>query len=91
MTVRDHMKQAGYDPDTAWNVDYLRRWPEIGMMECEKAEIKTFRCRPALYEEEMLGVEAVAVVRFSDGYDHPLYFGGDITASITAYFPIAAP
>lgn len=80
------MKRAGYDPDTAWNADYLRHWPEIGSMECNKVEIRTFTCMPTPFQE-MLAVETIAIVPFTDGYDHPLYFG-DISSSVTAYFPI---
>ena len=34
MTVLDHMKAAGYDPNTARNADDLRRMG-AGTMECE--------------------------------------------------------
>lgn len=86
MTVREHAKAAGYDPTLAWNADML--WPEEGTMECGKVEIRTFSCLPSRYDGEMLGVEVIAVVPFTDGYEHPLYFGGGIEARITLYFPL---
>lgn len=45
MTVLDHMKAAGYDPNTARNADDLRRMG-AGTMECESIQLRTFRCRP---------------------------------------------
>ena len=58
-------------------------------MECERVEIKTFRCRPTCYEE-MLGVKATAITRYSDGCERPYPDGwpGSMAASITAYFHI---
>lgn len=87
MTVREHMKAFGYDPATAWNANRFR--PEEGTMECERIELKTFRCRPTCYEE-MLGVRATAIVRFTDGCEYPYPSGwpDSMAASITAYFPI---
>lgn len=86
MTVREHMKAAGYDPNNARNAKYLQRFPKIGSLECERVEIKTYICTP-YSNKEMLAVEAIAYVQFTDGYEHPHYFG-DVDASITAYFPI---
>ncbi len=87
MTVREHMAAAGYNLAAAWKPESNR--PEAGTMECERVEIKTFRCRPTPCDE-MLGVRATAIVRFTDGYEHPYPSGwsGSITSSITAYFPI---
>ena len=45
MTVLDHMKAAGYDPNAARNADDLRRMG-AGTMECESIQLRTFRCRP---------------------------------------------
>lgn len=56
MTVLDHMKAAGYDPNAAHNADDLRRMG-AGTMECESIQLRTFRCRPYQYEGEMLAVE----------------------------------
>ena len=53
MTVLDHMKAAGYDPNAARNADDLRRMG-AGTMECESIQLRTFRCRPYQYEGEML-------------------------------------
>lgn len=61
MTVLDHMKAAGYDPNAARNADDLRRM-RAGTMECESIQLRTFRCRPYQYEGEMLVVEATADV-----------------------------
>ena len=55
MTVLDHMKAAGYDPNAARNADDLRRMG-AGTMECESIQLRTFRCRPYQYEGEMLAV-----------------------------------
>ena len=52
MTVLDHMKAAGYDPNEARNADDLRRMG-AGTMECESIQLRTFRCRPYQYEGEM--------------------------------------
>ena len=48
MTVLDHMKAAGYDPNAARNADDLRRM-RAGTMECESIQLRTFRCRPYQY------------------------------------------
>lgn len=61
MTVLDHMKAAGYDPNAARNADDLRRMG-AGTMECESIQLRTFRCLPYQYEGEMLAVEATAIV-----------------------------
>ena len=61
MTVLDHMKAAGYDPNAARNADDLRRMG-AGTMECESIQLRTFRCSPYQYEGEMLAVEATAMV-----------------------------
>lgn len=71
MTVLDHMKAAGYDPNAARNADDLRRMG-AGTMECESIQLRTFRCRPYQYEGEMLAVEATAIVPFTDGTQRPL-------------------
>ena len=70
MTVLEHMKAAGYDPNAARNADDLRR-TGAGTMECESVQLRTFRCRPYQYEPEMLAVEATAMVPFTDGGLHP--------------------
>lgn len=91
MTVRDHMKLAGYDPDKAWNADRLCNFAkQNGTMECERIQIRTFRCCPHSSYEEMLGVEATAIVPFTDGYEHPYPMGWprSLEASVTAYFKI---
>lgn len=67
MTVLDHMKAAGYDPNAARNADDLRRMG-AGTMECESIQLRTFRCRPYQYEGEMLAVEATAIVPFTGWY-----------------------
>ncbi|MCI9120465.1 MAG: hypothetical protein HFG00_02900 [Oscillibacter sp.] len=87
MTVREHMAAAGYNLASAWEPESIR--PEAGTMECERVEIKTFRCRPTCYEE-MLGVKATAITRYSDGCERPYPDGwpGSMAASITAYFHI---
>ena len=74
MTVLDHMKAAGYDPNAARNADDLR----------------TFRCRPYQYEGEMLAVEATAIVPFTDGTQRPYPDGwpSSIKASAMAFFRI---
>mgnify|MGYP001322911811 CR=1 FL=1 len=41
MTVLDHMKAAGYDPNAARNADDLRRM-RAGTMECESIQLRTF-------------------------------------------------
>lgn len=90
MTVREHMKLAGYDLDKAWNANRLRNFAkQDGTMECERIQIRTFRCCPCSCEE-MLAVEAVAMVLFTDGYEHPYPMGWprSLEASVTAYFPI---
>lgn len=90
MTVRDHMKMAGYDPAKAWNASRLLDFESnYGTMECERIQLKTFRCRPDCYTE-MIGVEATAIVPFTDGYEHPYPQGWpqSLEASVTAYFSI---
>lgn len=89
MTVLDHMKAAGYDPNAAHNADDLRRM-EAGTMECESIQLRTFRCRPYQYEGEMLAVEATAMVPFTDGTQRPYPDGwpSSIKASAMAFFRI---
>ena len=41
MTVLDHMKAAGYDPNTARNADDLRRMG-AGTMECESIQLRPY-------------------------------------------------
>ena len=89
MTVLDHMKAAGYDPNAARNADDLRRMG-AGTMECESIQLRTFRCRPYQYEGEMLAVEATAMVPFTDGTQRPYPDGwpSSIKASAMAFFRI---
>lgn len=89
MTVLDHMKAAGYDPNAAHNADDLRRMG-AGTMECESIQLRTFRCRPYQYEGEMLAVEATAMVPFTDGTQRPYPDGwpSSIKASAMAFFRI---
>lgn len=49
MTVREHLKAAGYDPEAAWNADWLQH-SRAGIMECNSVEIQTFTCRPSQHE-----------------------------------------
>ena len=87
MNVREHMAAAGYDLAAAWEPEHI--WPEAGTMESERVKIETFRCRPTCYEE-MLGVRATAIVRYTDGCERPYPEGWpeSMAASITAYFHI---
>ena len=89
MTVLDHMKAAGYDPNAARNADDLRRMV-AGTMECESIQLRTFSCRPYQYEGEMLAVEATAIVPFTDGTQRPYPDGwpSSIKASAMAFFRI---
>ena len=89
MTVREHLKAAGYDPEAAWNADWLQHG-RAGIMECNSVEIQTFTCRPSQHEGEMLGVRATAIVPFSDGYEHPYPDGwpNSLEAKVVAYFRI---
>lgn len=84
MTVREHMVAAGFNPAVAWNARHL---DGRGTMECESILIRKFHCRPDCMTD-MVGIEATAIVPFSDGYDH-LYPSGwpkSLEASLTAYF-----
>ncbi len=87
MTVRDHMKLAGYDPAKAWNASHIQE--HHGTMECERVRLRTFRCCPASFMEAV-GVEATAIVPYTDGYEHPYPQGWpkSLEASVTAYFPV---
>lgn len=85
-TVLEHMKAAGFAPATAWNEQSIAKWNR-GTMECESIKLRTFRCRPDCMTD-MIGVEATAIVPWSDGGMHP-YPGGwpnSMEASVTAYF-----
>lgn len=81
------MKAAGYDPAAAWNQNELSG--HRGTMECERVHLRTFRCRPECYTE-MIGVEATAIVPFTNGYEHPYPQGWpkSLEATLTLYFPI---
>lgn len=83
LTVLEHLKQAGYDVSSAKTVIGL------GTMECSSIQIRKFRCRPWPYEEAE-GVEATAIVPFTDGYEHPYSMGWPRSSEskITAYFPV---
>lgn len=87
MTVREHMEAAGYDVSMAWNA---KRLANQGTMECDSIHLRTFRCCPYCEFTEMVGVEAVAIVPYSDGGMHPYPTGWpkSMEARITAYFPI---
>lgn len=59
-------------------------------MECERIEIRTFRCRPSEFREA-LGVTATAFTHFSDGSERPYPEGwqnGD-AARVTLFFDAA--
>lgn len=45
MTVLDHMKAAGYDPNAARNADDLRRMG-VGTMECESIQLRSSAAAP---------------------------------------------
>ena len=45
MTVLDHMKAAGYDPNAARNADDLRRMG-AGTMECESIQLARSAAAP---------------------------------------------
>lgn len=62
MTVREHLKAAGYNPEAAWNADWLQH-SRAGIMECNSVEIQTFTCRPSQHDGEMLGVRATAIAK----------------------------
>lgn len=88
-SVRDRMKAAGYDPALAWNTDEIAG---RGTMLCESIELRTFACRPDRDAGMMLGVEAVAVVPFSDGgtRPYPSSWPDSTAASVVAYFELPA-
>lgn len=92
MTVREHMKAAGFDLAFAHNAKRFECGgvdEKHGTMECEEIQIRTFRCVPVPFEE-MLAVEATAIVPFTDGTmrPYPCLWPKSLEASITAYFPI---
>lgn len=84
MNVLEHMKAAGFDPAAAWNAEHLTG---KGTMECESIKIRTFRCRPDCMTD-MVGVEATAMVPYTDGTVRPYPMGwpNSLEARVTAYF-----
>lgn len=88
-SVRERMKAAGYDPALAENAACL---DDRGTMACESIELRTYRCRPNFYCAEMLAVEAIAVVPFTDGSKRPYPHGWPAfrEASVVAYFELPA-
>lgn len=84
MTVLEHLKAAGYDPERAWNA---ARLTSQGTMECERIEIRTWECRPEC-RDLMTAVEGTAVVLFSDGTMKPYPSGWDksIESRVVLYF-----
>lgn len=83
MNVIEHLKLAGYDVSSAKSTIGL------GTMECSSIQIRKFRCRPWEFGEAE-GVEATAIVPFTDGYEHPYSMGWPRSSEskITAYFPV---
>ena len=87
MTVLERLKAAGYDPALSLYPDSVG---SSGSMECERIEIRTFRCRPSEFREA-LGVTATAFTHFSDGSERPYPEGwqnGD-AARVTLFFDAA--
>ena len=86
-TVREHLKDLGYDVEKS--LDKKTLYEEQGTMECEKIEIRKRRITHPRFGD-CLCVEAVAVVPWRDGTMRPYPTTGgwdkSIEASISLYF-----